>query len=420
MIHRLFLGKADVSCLNFLSLTLISHLESIKPIENSKPVEPTLELITPMKVLQSEKYGKTLVSNTIEGRNPVDSQATTEKITILESCKPIENSKPIKPPSEMTLELITPLKVLQLKNYGEAFVSNTIESHNPVDHQVTIEKITTLEDKPIDSKHPLELITILKSFLKRKNIAKHIEETIPDSRNEDLITYTKQSIIMSALTIFLFRMGSGNKFDNDSHDQNEKYSKKNMAKFINAPEDRVPVIKTIETFLKNLKEESINDLMIAFFKDLQQSKFFRQHPQLMLGDFFLLAADCVHTHTYSHPHHIDNNGNNNCDCCLKRVYNKGTANETTKWMHNTLVFSFVFIDGLKLPIYRYPIHAKQIVNLESASEDQHKQESELVALKIALPIIRKHFPRMSITLLLDGLYANRPVMRLAEEHSADT
>lgn len=261
----------------------------------------------------------------------------------------------------------------------------------------------------------LELITMLKMFWNRKNIAQNIEETIPDFRNPHAITYTKQSIMMCAISIFLFRMGSGNKYDNKCHDKDEQYSVKNMAKFIEAQEDRVPVIKTIETFLKNFDEQKINDLMIAFFKDLQRSKFFQQHPQIMFGDFFLLAADCVHSHTYDHPHHTDKNGHNDCKYCLKRVYNKGTKNEKVRWIHNTLVFSFIFMGGLKIPIYRYPIHAKQIVNFENASEDTHKQECELIALKSSLPLIREHFPRMNIVLLLDGLYANRPVIRLVEE-----
>jgi len=70
----------------------------------------------------------------------------------------------------------------------------------------------------------IELITMLKKFWERKNISQHIEEIIPDSRNQDLITYSKQSIMMSALAIFLFRTGSGNKFDDKSHDEDEKYS----------------------------------------------------------------------------------------------------------------------------------------------------------------------------------------------------
>ena len=293
-----------------------------------------------------------------------------------------------------------------------------IQSKNEGIHNETKVIINQLKtSKPTNDKGiQLELITVFKLFWERKHISQHIEKAIPDFRDQDLIIYSKQSIIMSALAIFLFRMGSGNKFDDKSHDEDEKYSRINMAKFIDAPEDRVPVIKTIEKFLKNLEEKSTNDLMIAFFQDLLQSKFFQQHPQIMPGDFFLLAADCVHTHTYDHPHHTDIQGNNDCGCCLKRVYHRGTEQEKVRWLHNTLVFSFVFMGGLKIPIYRYPIHAKQIINFESASEESHKQECELVALKIALPIIKEAFSRMKIVLLLDGLYANRPVIQLAQEH----
>lgn len=261
----------------------------------------------------------------------------------------------------------------------------------------------------------LELITLLKKFWEAKHISQHIEATIPDYRNQDQVIYTKQSIMMAALSIFIFRMQSGNNYTIKSQDVDEKYSRANIAKFIDAPEKRVPVIRTIEKFLKNLDEDSINDLMISYFKDLQKSKFFHQHPQLMLGDFFLLAADCVHTHTYLRPHHHDNNGNNTCDCCLKRTHNKGTDKEKTLWVHNTLVLSFVFFGGLKIPIYRYPIHAKQLVGFEDASEDKYKQECELVALKMVLPKIREQLSRMKIVLLLDGLYSNRPTIRLAQD-----
>lgn len=262
----------------------------------------------------------------------------------------------------------------------------------------------------------LELITMLKKFWEAKHCNELIGETIPDHRNQELITYSKESIIMSALSIFLFRIGSGNKYNDLTNDEDEKYSKANMSSFIDSPEGRVPVIKTIENFLKELQESSINDLMIAFFKDLQRSKFFKHHPELKPTESFLLAADCVHTHTYDHPHKKDSDENNTCECCLKRVYNKGMKNEKVKWIHSTLVFCFIFAGGLKIPIYRYPIHSKQVVDLESASEDAHKQECELVALKMALPTIRLAFPKMKLILLLDGLYANRPVIRLANEN----
>ena len=46
-------------------------------------------------------------------------------------------------------------------------------------------------------------------------------------------------------------MGSGNKFDDKSHDNDEKYSKINMSKFIDAPEDRVPVPTPAHRFARN-------------------------------------------------------------------------------------------------------------------------------------------------------------------------
>ena len=269
--------------------------------------------------------------------------------------------------------------------------------------------------KPPQENIKVELITVLKQFLERKHIAKHIEKCVPDRRNPDLTLYSKQSIMMSALAIFLFRMSSGNQFNDKSHDNDERYSNANMAKFIDAPKNRVPVIKTIEKFLENLEENSMNDLMINFFKDLQQSKFFAEHPRLMPGDFFLLAADCVHTHTYDHPHHLDKDGNNDCSYCLSQVHNPGEENEYIQWQHRNLVFSFIFMGGLKIPIYSYPIHASQVVHLENASEEVNKQECEIIGLKISLPLIREAFPRMKIILLLDGLYANKPVIQLAEE-----
>lgn len=297
--------------------------------------------------------------------------------------------------------------------------SETQQTKELINHLESIESIKTENNTNSDNKNiecRLELITMLKLFLERKHISRHIESTIPDRRNQDLITYSKQTIIVCALSIFLFKMASGNKYDDKFHDADEKYGIRNMSKFINAPDDRVPVIKTIEKFLKELTESSVNNLMISFFKDLLKSKFFKQHPQIMPGDFFLLAADCVHTHTYDYLHHLDAYGNNDCPCCLKRVYNKGTEKEKINWMHITLVFSFVFIGGLKLPIYRYPIHARQVINLETASAENHKQECELAALKTTLPSIIEAFPKMKIVLLLDGLYANRPVIRLAQEH----
>lgn len=262
----------------------------------------------------------------------------------------------------------------------------------------------------------IELITLLHKFLDRKNIPQMLEKAIPDRRDPKTVTYSAPTIILAALSIFLLRMQSGNKYDDKTTYKDQKYSKKNISKFINAPEGCTPTIKTIEDFLKTMKLEQVNNLMVHFFKDLVKSKFFSEHSEIKLGDFFLLAVDCVHSHTYDKPHHLDEDSNPDCPYCLERIYNKGTPQIKTKWMHITLVYTFVFLNHLKIPLYTYPIHAKQVKKFKTASDADHKQECELVALKVTLPIIRQFFPRMKIRLLLDGLYANRPAIQLAEQY----
>lgn len=110
-----------------------------------------------------------------------------------------------------------------------------------------LEQLPTTESEKNDD-FKLELITILKQFCDRKGLHEQVEATIPDRRNQELTIYSKQSLMMSALMIFLLRMSSGNRFDTKSHDNDDKYSRTNVAKFIDAPENCVPVIKTIEKF----------------------------------------------------------------------------------------------------------------------------------------------------------------------------
>ena len=86
----------------------------------------------------------------------------------------------------------------------------------------------------------------------------------------------------------------------------------------------------------------------------------------------------------------DEHGKNSCPYCLPRVHNKGKENEYTYYLHAFVNFAFIFPGGLQLPIYIYPLKAEQLQGNEAASEDKHKQECELQAAQIVLPIIKKN------------------------------
>ena len=68
-------------------------------------------------------------------------------------------------------------------------------------------------------------------------------------------------------------------------------------------------------------------------------------------------------------------------------------------------------------MYVYPLKAGQ-VDLEQ-SDDRLKEECELKATHLVLPMIREQFPRIEILFLGDALYANRPTIRLCEQLNID-
>lgn len=261
----------------------------------------------------------------------------------------------------------------------------------------------------------LSLVALLKKYLIQKKVSEHVDVIIPDPRNPKKITYSKNTIFFSALAIFLLRMSSGNRFDELTHSTEGPYTEANVSRFIDS-HNKIPTIKTIQDFLKKVSYTHFNRLMIDFFKQLQESKFFSSHPELLPKKSFHLAIDLVHTHTYYSPHHTDSEGENDCSHCLKRVHNKGTPKERVSWQHNLLVLCFVFPGHLKIPVHIYPIQSQQVDHLKELSNDKHKQECELVALKKVIPTFLEFFSRMPITVLLDGLYANNPTINLLEKH----
>jgi hypothetical protein len=87
----------------------------------------------------------------------------------------------------------------------------------------------------------------------------------------------------------------------------------------------------------------------------------------------------------------------------------------TWYNHIQLVVSLVFPGNIRLPLYVYPIHAKSLGYEKTVADDKFKQECELSAFPLVLKKIRERFPKLSLCVLLDSLYANGPVIKLLRE-----
>lgn len=179
---------------------------------------------------------------------------------------------------------------------------------------------------------------------------------------------------------------------------------------------KLPDRTVVTDALSVINQDDINDLLEKLFKWAMRNKIFYNHMETLLPNgYYYLACDGVWVHKYAHPHAINEKGENICPYCLPRVHNKGKENEYTDYLHAFVNLTFVFPGGLQLPIYVYPLKGEQLNGNEAASDEKHKQECELQAVHIILPIIKQKFPKLPITFLGDSLYANEPLFKLLKE-----
>jgi hypothetical protein len=168
--------------------------------------------------------------------------------------------------------------------------------------------------------------------------------------------------------------------------------------------------------LAGIEADEVNELLIHLFNWAKKNKVFYNHMATLLPyEMFHVCCDGVSVHKYTKPHAVNDKGENICPYCLPRTRNKGKENEVTYWVHGFVNVAIVFPGGLQLPLYVYPLKASQIRLEASASDDELKQECELQAAKIILPILKEKLGKLPVCLLTDSLYANEPIIKLCED-----
>lgn len=242
-------------------------------------------------------------------------------------------------------------------------------------------------------------------YLKKLKIQKLFETFVSDPR-KGKSTYTLSSLLLTALFNVQFLSGSKNSFHTQAHQTPE--IKERVSMFIGRGDGTLPVTKTIDDVLEKLDFEEFNNVLMQLFDNFRLSKIFFEHNELIPGGEYHIAFDGEKIHTYSPDSDHDCES---CPYCLKR-----TRGDSTWYCHMNVVASLVCPGGFKLPIYVYPIHSQAIHGKETSSDDVHKQECELSALKVIIPKLRVRFPRLKMCALLDSLFANGPTIDLLENN----
>ena len=244
-------------------------------------------------------------------------------------------------------------------------------------------------------------------LIKKLNVFSLFQKYAKDCRAKS--TYSLASLLMIALQMLIFRSPSKNDFY-----QNKKlgrsHSYRNLGTLAQIQEDCFPHSKTLDDAFWRLNPSHLEPILFDLFKKLRSSKLFYNHSSLKKNGSYSLAIDGVVTHTY-HPD--SQHPCKECPYCLKRE-RKIKEDETKVWyLHMEVVANLIFESGFQMPLYCHRVKKRK--EWDVLSTENLKQECEMSVLPLILQKIRSYLPKIKLTVLLDGLYANQKTLNILQQ-----
>ena len=195
-------------------------------------------------------------------------------------------------------------------------------------------------------------------------------------------------IITGAMFMFMFKETSRNAYNNDRRDEWFSRNYYRMFKL------RLPSPDAIEDVLRVLPPNLLEVLKAHLVSHLIEQKVLLKFR--ILGKYYFVAVDATGTHTFEKRH---------CEHCLTKTSKNGVVT----YFHYVLEAKLVTSSGLCLSL------ASEFIE-NMANRDFVKQDCEQKAFVRLAEKIKKHFPRLPICILADGLYPNNTVFSICRKN----
>jgi hypothetical protein len=199
-------------------------------------------------------------------------------------------------------------------------------------------------------------------------------------------------IVTGALFMHLLKEGSRNAYTNDRRDA---IFAKNYYRHFKL---RLPHPDTIDEVMRTIKPELMEELKAQLMDSLFEQKVLRHFR--FLGKYYFVAVDATGMHTFDHKH---------CDHCLTKT----SRNGVTTWFHYVLEAKLVTSSGHAISL------ASEFIE-NQPGRDYEKQDCEQKAFARLAAKIKKHFPRLPICILADGLYPNKTIFNICRNFEKHT
>ena len=223
-------------------------------------------------------------------------------------------------------------------------------------------------------------------------------ETIPDPRNPKTIKHKSTVLLLYGILAFVFQMMSRREANRE---MTLPQFQENL-KLLFPELDSVPHQDTLNRLLSRIPVDQIQDALIELVQDfIRNKKFARylvsQRYSIVMDGTQKMAGSLLWT-----------------EGCLQREkrhkQKDGTTTTQTQYYVYVLEANLVFPNGVTIPLMSEFLSAAEI------DPSTSKQDCESKAFHRLAAKMKKKFPRLSILILLDGLYPNGPVLKRCRDY----
>ena len=159
---------------------------------------------------------------------------------------------------------------------------------------------------------------------------------------------------------------------------------------------------TLHRLLSKIKVDQIEEALLELVERFVRQKKFRRY---LISNCYPIAIDGTQK--------LVRDSCWDAQCLEREVQRKeadGTVTGRSQYYAYVLEASLAFANGMTIPLM------SEFLSYEEGDWERNKQDCELKAFKRLAERIKERFPRLPVMVLLDGLYANGPVVELCRRY----
>ncbi len=235
-----------------------------------------------------------------------------------------------------------------------------------------------------------DVISILKQYFPHLTT---LFERLTDVRHQSYVKYSMSVIFVTRLLGLLCGKTS---MRNLTESMNTNICIENISRILEIKLDEIPHYDTINDVFEQVEVEELRKIQKYMVNKLIRSKMFEKYR--CMNKYYQIVIDGTHLLTFKERH---------CKHCLKRVHNRGTADEYTQYYHYVLEAKLVVGDI---------VISLDTEFVENEKEDVSKQDCEIKAFYRMAKRIKKDYPKMRILISGDALYGKYKVLEICESN----